>query len=483
MTSRCPCCGQSIANAASAPTIWVEEEVLALCNRAYARAEEAGAAEVELRHVAEIYEESATARAYFVNLGIDGASLVAAARRMPLSGLAGSGERPRTSHALKTLLQRAEVRARTSGHDSVSMQLFLAALLIDMRDVQAASFVPQAASQRAALAMSEWSRSAHASRDRLQLPYHRSPDQGLTVDRAGANGVDGIGPVHEREPSERQRDDQQRQSPMHRATARDDDGEMTRLLGRFDAQSRQLAQLQRQIEALSSEFGITTRSHRRFFRKRRSSAALSKYLRRRSASSGNGSRTSRTRSPRQTEARDPAALIEADAVEVEGDDEADDDTPLAARPKRFYLALDDEIVRAPSIGPRAAAKFIAAGVPRVRYFLMADAEELAAALQTRYITPQRIAAWQAQARLVCTIPWLRGTHAQMLVGAGFDTLDKVQAADHDKLCAAVTQFAGTRDGQSVLRSGAPPENARITRWAEFAQLAESDRASTHAYRH
>lgn len=478
MTSRCPCCGQVLADNAATETIWVEEEVLALCNRAHARAEDMGAAEVELRHVAEAIEESGAAVDVLGRIGVDGQLLIAAARRMPLSGLAGSGERPRTSQALKTLLQRAEVRARTGGAQSVSMEIFLAALLIDMRDARAAAFVSGAASQRAALALSQAQRVAVGGGARLQLPYHR-PVLAETVSQASQGDPGERQRYRDRERDERVRE---RRSDRDADHDHDRDGEMARLLGRFDAQSRLLAAMQRQIEALSAEFGISTRSHRRFFRKRRSSTALSKYLRRRSSSNGSGTRASRSRAARQAELRE-GGLIEADPVDAEADDEADDDTPLATRPKRFYLALDDEIVRAPSIGPRTAAKLIAVGVPRVRDLLLADGEELAAALQTRYITPQRIAAWQAQARLVCTIPWLRGTHAQMLVGAGFDTLDKVQAADRDKLCAAVAQFAGTRDGQSVLRSGPPPESSRIVRWAEFAQLAERDRASTHAYTH
>ncbi len=475
MNARCPCCGQAVAAASvAAPTIWVEEAVLALCNRAYARAEEAGAAEVELRHVVEVMDESPAAAMALADFGLDRGLLVAAARRMPLSGLAGSGERPRTSDALRTLLQRAEVRARTGGLQSVTLQIFLAALLIDMRDSRAASFVSHDVAQRAALSFTGPRARDDARGNVLQLPY---PSTARDASREREEAARKIEPraLHAGDMAAT-RD----RGPAARGGR--DDGELGSLLGRFDAQSRLLAQLQRQIEALSTEFGIPSRSHRRFFRKRRSSSSLSRYFRRKSLANGSGTRAPRTRT-RQAEAREPVGLLEADAVEPEIEDDTDDDTPLTARPKRFYLALDDEIVKAPSIGPRTASKLIAVGVTLVRDLLLADADELAAALQTRYITPQRIAAWQAQARLVCTIPWLRGTHAQMLVGAGFDTLDKVQTADRDALCAAVTQFAGTRDGQSVLRSGAPPESARIIRWAEFAQLAERDRAGTHAYRH
>lgn len=455
--------------------------MLSLCNRAYDRAEEAGAAEVELRHVVEGLERSAAALMVLHRIGIDDIALIEAARRMPVSGLAGSSERPRTSSGLRILLQRAEVRARIEGRASVSVDLFLAALLIDMRDVAAASFVPQGMSQRAALFVSETAapavQAAMWQAKQLQLPLHRPAAADRADQERARNGLD-LDRAR-REPGA---------VPLARATLEADqiqqrqrDREMERLLGRFDAQSRLLARLQSQLEAVSSELGINTRSHRRFFRKRRSSSALARYFRRRSATNGTGTRARRTRTP--SELTQPVALLDADQAEPETEDDSDDDTPLAARPKRFYLALDDEIVKAPSIGPRTAAKFIAVGAALVRDLLMADPDELGAALQTRYITPQRIAAWQAQARLVCTIPWLRGTHAQMLVGAGFDTLDKVQRADRDKLCAAVHQFAGTRDGQSVLRSSPPPEAARIVRWAEFAQLAERDRAGPHVYRH
>ncbi len=498
MTTRCPCCGQSVS-ASAIPTIWVEEEVLSLCNRAYDRADEAGAAEVELRHVIEVLDADPSARAFLASIGVDDRSLIDAARRSPVSGLAGSGERPRTSAGLRTLLQRAEVRARSGGHQSIAVDLFLAALLLDMRDVAAAAFIPQAMTQRAAQYVAGASAGeAHAATwhaRQLQLPLHRPQAERDRQDGArnrfdrDQNRLPWRGDDNERAATSANTSYQRQPTDGVRAAGiahensplppRERDREMDRLLGRFDAQSRLLARLQSQLEAVSSELGINTRGHRRFFRKRRSPSALLRHFRRRASSSnGNGVRPARPRA----RAVD-TALIDADPIELETEDDADDDTPLAARPKRFYLALEDDIVKAPSIGPRTASKFIAVGATLVRDLLLADPEELSAALQTRYITPQRVAAWQAQARLVCTIPWLRGTHAQMLVGAGFDTLDKVQRADRDKLCAAVLQFAGTRDGQSVLRSQPPPENARIVRWAEFAQLAERDRAGQHAYRH
>lgn len=146
------------------------------------------------------------------------------------------------------------------------------------------------------------------------------------------------------------------------------------------------------------------------------------------------------------------------------------------REKRFYLTLDDHIEKAPSIGPRTAALLNAVGVMTVRDLLTCDPESIASRLHNRYITAERLAQWQAQSRLVCTVPWLRGTHAQLLAGAGFDTLDKIVAADAPSVCAAILKFAATRDGMSVLRSSPPPGEDWVIKRLEHARAAEPERA-------
>jgi hypothetical protein len=98
-------------------------------------------------------------------------------------------------------------------------------------------------------------------------------------------------------------------------------------------------------------------------------------------------------------------------------------------------------------------------------------------VRTRHITAQRLRDWQAQARLVCTVPWLRGTHAQLLVGAGYASLDRITAEEPSTICSDILKFATTRDGQSVLRSGPPPDMERILKWVENTALAEPDRAA------
>jgi predicted flap endonuclease-1-like 5' DNA nuclease len=172
----------------------------------------------------------------------------------------------------------------------------------------------------------------------------------------------------------------------------------------------------------------------------------------------------------------------ADAAEELADDEPSDpgqdpDPELEKLGvKRYYLSLDDDIVRAPSIGPRTAERLHPHGVTHVKHLLACDPERLSARLGARHLTASRIAAWKHQARLVCTIPWLRGMHAQLLVGAGYASIEKILSSDRSQVCAAVTQFAMTRDGQSILRGNTPPELDRIMRWIENSQHADPQRA-------
>ena len=175
----------------------------------------------------------------------------------------------------------------------------------------------------------------------------------------------------------------------------------------------------------------------------------------------------------------PEPVADFDEEIAEPFEDEDDLEPVGAfgeRPKRFYLALDDEVERAPSIGPRTAERLTAAGLVTVRDLLACDPRDIASRVASRYGSVDRGTAWKSQARLVCTIPWLRGTHAQLLVGAGFDSLDSLVDADEASVCAGILRFAGTREGQSVLRSGPPPSSERVAKWMEHVGMAEPERA-------
>lgn len=138
---------------------------------------------------------------------------------------------------------------------------------------------------------------------------------------------------------------------------------------------------------------------------------------------------------------------------------------------RCFLAVDHDVVDAPSIGPKTADRLYACGVHKVRDLLQADPQSLAAQLDVRHIDAQVIEDWQHQARMVCKVPGLRGTHAQLLVGGGYRTADEVAAADADKLCADVLAFATSAEGQRVLRNGDAPDIEKIKGWLQAARSA------------
>ena len=136
-------------------------------------------------------------------------------------------------------------------------------------------------------------------------------------------------------------------------------------------------------------------------------------------------------------------------------------------------AAMDHVVDGPSVGPKTAERLSPHGIRTIRDLMRAEPAALAVLMDTRHITPETIADWQDQARLVCTVPGLRGTHAQLLVGAGYRSGDAIAAADADKLCADVLAFAASKDGQRVLRNGDPPDIDKIKGWLEAAQSVKA----------
>lgn len=139
---------------------------------------------------------------------------------------------------------------------------------------------------------------------------------------------------------------------------------------------------------------------------------------------------------------------------------------------RVWLQPADDVERAPSIGPKMAERLYAHGIRTVADLLAADAGKLSLDLDHRSVWEETIVDWQDQARLVCMVPGLRGTHAQLLVGAGYRARDAVAAASADKLCADVLAFAVSTEGQRILRDGHPPDIERIKGWLESAKAAK-----------
>ncbi len=140
---------------------------------------------------------------------------------------------------------------------------------------------------------------------------------------------------------------------------------------------------------------------------------------------------------------------------------------------RIHLKSDDPVVDAPSIGPKTAARLNEVGIDTVEDFLRAHPIALAARLEQPHITPEIVTAWQDQTRLVMAVPGLRGTHAQLLVGAGYTTVEALAKCDEATLCADVLRYAVTPSGQRILRDGRPPDIERIKAWGEAARATKA----------
>lgn len=140
---------------------------------------------------------------------------------------------------------------------------------------------------------------------------------------------------------------------------------------------------------------------------------------------------------------------------------------------KFYLELDDDLEKAPTIGNKTAQRFANIGVKTVRDFLGMEASALAAKLNQKGMNAQLLREWQDQARLAAAIPNIRGHDAQIMVGCGLRQAHEVAAASVEDLQAFVQEYVTTSEGQRVLRGGQMPDRAEITQWISWAKDARA----------
>ena len=509
----CRCCGQRLPSIPRT-TLWVDDAVMALCNAAFEEAARRGSAEVEVGHLLLRAVRDQAMSAELRKAGIESWRLEVSAERALRSERIGSTPgRPRTSDGLRHLLEETERVAGKRGEQFSSAADLLTALASQsFADADLATMLAGGSRSRERERLSYDYAASSSSQDRADLSApsggyrwetREGRDRGAWRDREATSGR--VPSAHEPGRvadggvgrADGQGDGNRSWQPQRHDPADPDTGELTR---RLAAQERLLAELlarlpadgrgrnprEQQRRTLPGESGARHQWLRRRARIRHITGLRSLFQATRSSTShGHGDPLAAGHSverfmpgmnrPKAPQAKDPLRHAEIDRLDAEVETDDGPET-TGERGKRFYLTVDDDIVRAPSIGPKTAARLAACGLFRVGHLLACDPQRISAAVGVQWITPKRIADWQAQARLVCTVPWLRGTHAQLLVGAGFETVTKLREAGASAVCAAVLKFAGTRDGQSILRSGPVPDMERIARWLDHANLAEPGRA-------
>ena len=144
---------------------------------------------------------------------------------------------------------------------------------------------------------------------------------------------------------------------------------------------------------------------------------------------------------------------------------------------KFYLELASPVVDAPTIGPKMAEKLQAINIKTVGDLVASDESEIADALAEKGVNKEVVAQWQQQAMLVCRIPNLRGTDAQLLVASGCTTAEAVASMNAASLYAAITSVASSKQGQRFLRGGNAPDRQRVEHWIEWAQNSRAVRAA------
>lgn len=139
--------------------------------------------------------------------------------------------------------------------------------------------------------------------------------------------------------------------------------------------------------------------------------------------------------------------------------------------RRSALTLASPIVDAPSIGPKTAARFEAIGITNISQFLGSSPEQMVQQLRVRWIGVEQIADWQAQTRLMMTLPMLRVRDAQLLVGVGIRTTYPLALANADDLTDKILRYCSTPAGKRALRGSSAPSLQDISAWIADARQA------------
>ena len=137
----------------------------------------------------------------------------------------------------------------------------------------------------------------------------------------------------------------------------------------------------------------------------------------------------------------------------------------------FFLTVDSPIDQAPSVDAVSAARLRGCQVTHVNHLMRQDPNRLADSLGIASIDAATIRRWQAECRLACRVPQLRGFDARLLVGCGITSPAQLASIHPADLMYDVLEFLTTGQGQRILLSASSYELSRITSWIAAANTA------------
>ncbi|MGB3627477.1 MAG: DUF4332 domain-containing protein [Henriciella sp.] len=179
------------------------------------------------------------------------------------------------------------------------------------------------------------------------------------------------------------------------------------------------------------------------------------------------------------EVDDAAVETEAEAdtgFSIDTSDDADTADDVDDTDEEDIIVADDSdltpesnVVDAPSIGPKTAERLAEIDIETVADLLEADPIASSDALDSNYMTPEAIADWQDQARLKMAMPSLRVHDVQILVGAGFRSVEAVADASAADLLKASMAFVETPEARRMISGKSAPDSEEIEGWIGLAR--------------
>lgn len=160
-----------------------------------------------------------------------------------------------------------------------------------------------------------------------------------------------------------------------------------------------------------------------------------------------------------------------------------DSTPVRVRLQPegpYWLRIDSSVGLLPSLGTQMERRLGTLGVGNLGDLILLNSDQMAGELQALQISLSQLRGWQAEARLLCCVPDLTGTEAQLLSAVGIQNPVELGAETPETLWQRIerARLRETDTWQSWMADRTDwPDVERVRVWTRNGRRAMSLRAA------